>query len=51
MSRTGSATAAGGGDANTGAVASPSDGVVSVGETGDARAEGVSADTGYRGQG
>ncbi|MCZ9350965.1 hypothetical protein NGM36_14325 [Streptomyces mutabilis] len=51
VSSTGRATAAGGGDANTGAVASPSDGVVSVGEAGDARADGGSANTGYRGQG
>ncbi|BCK66895.1 hypothetical protein Srufu_008480 [Streptomyces libani subsp. rufus] len=50
VSRTGSATATGCGDANTGAVASPSDGVVSVGETGEVRADGGSANTGYQGQ-
>ncbi|WP_093819560.1 hypothetical protein [Streptomyces sp. PpalLS-921] len=50
VSRTGSATATGCGDANTGAVASPSDGVVSVGETDEARADGGSANTGYQGQ-
>ncbi|MCT9114227.1 hypothetical protein ACFWD7_49340 [Streptomyces mirabilis] len=50
VSRTGRATATGGGDANTGVVASSSAGAVSVGETGDARADGGSANTGYRRQ-
>ncbi|WP_282797577.1 hypothetical protein [Streptomyces sp. CC224B] len=50
VSRTGRATAAGGGDANTGAVAPSSGGAVSVEETGDARADGGSANTGYRRQ-
>ncbi|MEU9406625.1 hypothetical protein AB0E08_13160 [Streptomyces sp. NPDC048281] len=48
--RTGSATATGGGDANTGVVASSSAGPVSVRDSGDARAEGGSANTGYRRQ-
>ncbi|MFF8641116.1 hypothetical protein [Streptomyces sp. NPDC015345] len=48
VSRTGRATAAGGGDANTGAVASSSAGVIAVEETGDARADGGSANTGYQ---
>ncbi|MFD8911703.1 hypothetical protein [Streptomyces sp. NPDC059575] len=48
--RTGRATATGGGDANTGAVASSSPGAVSVSETGDALADGASANTGYRRQ-
>ncbi|MFF6911853.1 hypothetical protein [Streptomyces sp. NPDC012466] len=50
VSRTGRATATSGGDANTGAVASSSAGAVSVGETGEARADGGSANTGYRRQ-
>ncbi|WP_234440513.1 hypothetical protein [Streptomyces rimosus] len=50
VSRTGRATATGGGDANTGAVASSSAGSVSVEETGDARADDGSANTGYRRQ-
>ncbi|MCT7350659.1 hypothetical protein N4P33_00400 [Streptomyces sp. 15-116A] len=50
VSRTGRATATGGGDANTGAVASTPAGEVSVEETGDARADGGSANTGYRRQ-
>ncbi|GGS32110.1 hypothetical protein AB0E75_27975 [Streptomyces griseoviridis] len=51
VSRTGRATATGGGDANTGAVVSSSDGAVFVEETGEARADGGSANTAYRRQG
>ncbi|MFY4720966.1 hypothetical protein [Streptomyces sp. LaBMicrA B280] len=50
VSRTGGATATGGGDANTGAVLPSSAGAVSIRETGDARADGGSANTGYRRQ-
>jgi hypothetical protein len=50
VSRTGRASASGDGDANSGAVVSSSVGAVSVGETGDARADGGSANTGYRRQ-
>ncbi|MFD5547252.1 hypothetical protein ACFWJQ_11015 [Streptomyces goshikiensis] len=50
VARTGRATATGGGDANTGAVASSSAGAVSIRETGDARADSGSANTGYRRQ-
>ncbi|MFI0169656.1 hypothetical protein [Streptomyces sp. NPDC017095] len=50
VSRTGRATAIGGGDANTGVLASSSAGAVSVEETGDARADVGSANTGYRRQ-
>ncbi|MEV7192209.1 hypothetical protein AB0N81_10400 [Streptomyces sp. NPDC093510] len=50
VSGTGRATATGGGDANTGAVTSSSAGAVSVERTGDARADGGSANTGYRRQ-
>ncbi|MGA5140140.1 hypothetical protein [Streptomyces azureus] len=50
VSRTGRATTTGGGGADTGVVASSSAGAVAVGETGDARADGGSANTGYRRQ-